>query len=127
MLRRRLALTSAATALALPLAACGGASPASSPEAAAHPGWAVVAEVVCPSSGDSKGSLADHKVTCTSAQGKPLEAAFYDQTVELDRRVATFECRNGVKSVAGKDWMVPAVTDEKTVAKLLDAGGINLC
>src|SRR6478735_4529136 len=48
-------------------------------------------------------------------------------SVELDRRVSTFECTNGVKSVAGKNWMVPAVTDEKVVAKLLDAGGINLC
>jgi hypothetical protein len=32
-----------------------------------------------------------------------------------------------VKSVAGKDWMVPAVSDEQVVARLLDAGGINLC
>jgi hypothetical protein len=86
-----------------------------------------VAELVCPSSGDSEGSLADHKITCASADGKPLEAAFYDEAVQLDRRVSTFECKTGTKSVAGKDWMVPAVTDEKVVAKLLDAGGINLC
>jgi len=124
---RRLTLACATAALALPLAACGGSSPASSPEAAAHPGWAVVAELVCPSSGDSEGSLADHRITCTSAQGKPVEAAFYDQAVELDRRVSTFECQPGVKSVAGTDWMVPAVSDEQVVAKLLDAGGINLC
>ena len=50
-----------------------------------------------------------------------------DQAVQLDRRVSTFECKTGTKSVAGKDWMVPSVTDEKVVAKLLDAGGINLC
>ena len=124
---RRLTLACATAALALPLAACGGSSPASSPEAAAHPGWAVVAELVCPSSGDSEGSLADHRITCTGAQGKPVEAAFYDQSVELDRRVSTFECKPGVKSVAGKDWMVPAVSDEQVVARLLDAGGINLC
>ena len=110
-----------------PHPASGGSSPASSPEAAAHPGWAVVAELVCPSSGDSEGSLADHRITCTGAQGKPVEAAFYDQSVELDRRVSTFECKPGVKSVAGKDWMVPAVSDEQVVARLLDAGGINLC
>ena len=124
---RRLTLACATAALALPLAACSGSSPASSPEAAAHPDWAAVAELVCPSSGDTQGSLAEHKITCTGAQGKPVEAAFYDQAVELDRRVSTFECTNGVKSVAGKNWMVPAVTDEKVVAKLLDAGGINLC
>ncbi|GAA2481676.1 hypothetical protein [Terrabacter carboxydivorans] len=124
---RRLTLACATAALALPLAACGGSSPASSPEAAAHPSWALVAETVCPSSGDPQGSLAEHKVTCTGGDGKPLEAAFYDQAVQLDRRVSTFECKTGVKSVAGKDWMVPAVKDEKVVAKLLDAGGINLC
>lgn len=124
---RRLTLACVTAALALPLAACGGSSPASSPEAAAHPAWAVVAELVCPSSGESAGSLSDHKITCTSAEGKPLEAAFFDQAVQLDRRVSTFECKTGTKSVAGKDWMVPSVTDEKVVAKLLDAGGINLC
>ncbi|GAA2741031.1 hypothetical protein GCM10009868_05520 [Terrabacter aerolatus] len=124
---RRLTLASAAVALALPLAACSGSNPDSSPEAAAHPSWAVVAETVCPSSGDHQGSLAEHRVTCTSAAGKPLEASFYDQPVELDRRVHTFECTSGTKSVVGKDWMVPAVTDEKVVARLLDAGGINLC
>jgi hypothetical protein len=123
---RRLTLACATATCALALAACGGGSPSDSPEAAAHPGWALVAEIVCPSSADPTGSLADRKVTCTAA-GKPLEAAFYDQAVDLDRRVSTFECTNGVKSVAGKDWMVPAVTDEKVVAKLLDAGGINLC
>ncbi|CAN7205937.1 hypothetical protein LJR027_000538 [Terrabacter sp. LjRoot27] len=124
---RRLTLACATATLTLPLAACGGSSPASSPEAAAHPDWAVVAELVCPSSGDTQGSLAEHKITCAGPEGTPLEAAFYDQTVELDRRVSTFECRDGVKSVAGKNWMVPTVTDEKVVAKLLDAGGINLC
>ena len=124
---RRLLLACATATVALPLAACGGSSPASSPEAGAHPTWALVAELVCPSSGDSEGSLADHKITCASADGKPLEAAFYDEAVQLDRRVSTFECKTGTKSVAGKDWMVPAVTDEKVVAKLLDAGGINLC
>ncbi|MGO4599833.1 hypothetical protein [Terrabacter sp. 2RAF25] len=123
---RRLTPTCAAAACVLALAACGGSSPSQSPEAAAHPGWAVVAELVCPSSGDSSGSLAEHRITCTS-KGKPLEAAFYDEAVQLDRRVSTLECKTGVKSVAGKDWLVPAVTDEKVVAKLLDAGGINLC
>lgn len=124
---RRLTPACVTAALVLPLAACGGSGPASSPEAAAHPSWVVVAELVCPSTGESEGSLADRKVTCKSADGKPLEAAFYDEAVQLDRRVSTFECRTGTKSVAGKDWMVPAVTDEKVVAKLLDAGGINLC
>ena len=124
---RRLLLACATATVALPLAACGGGSPASSPEASAHPTWAAVAELVCPSSGDSEGSLADHKITCASADGKPLEAAFYDEAVQLDRRVSTFQCKAGIKSVAGKDWMVPVVTDEKVVAKLLDAGGINLC
>ena len=114
-------------ASALALAACGGASPSQSPEAATHPGWAVVAEIVCPSSGDSTGSLAEHKIACDGPKGTPVEAAFYDQAVQVDRRVSTFECANGVKSVAGKNWMVPAVTDEKVVAKLLDVGGINLC
>ncbi|MBC9820828.1 hypothetical protein [Terrabacter sp. MAHUQ-38] len=123
---RRLTLACATATSALALVACGGGSPSDSPEAATHPAWALVAEIVCPSSGDSTGSLADRKVTCTSG-GKPVEAAFYDQAVDLDRRVSTFECTTGVKSVAGKDWMVPAVTDEKVVARLLDAGGINLC
>lgn len=123
---RRLTPACAVTACALALVACSGGSPSQSPEAAAHPGWAVVAELVCPSSGHSTGSLAEHKITCTS-KGKPLEAAFYDEAVQLDRRVSTFECKTGVKSVAGKDWMVPAITDEQVVAKLLDAGGINLC
>jgi hypothetical protein len=124
---RRLTLACAPAVLALPLAACGGGSPASSPEASAHPDWAVVAELVCPPSADTHGSLAEHKVTCAGPGGTQLEAAFYDEVVDLDRRVGTFECRTGVKSVAGKTWMVPAVTDEAVVAKLLDAGGINLC
>ena len=124
---RRLTFACATATLALPLAACGAGSPASSAEAAAHPGWVVVAELVCPSSGDSEGSLTDHRITCTAPAGTPVEAAFYDQAVELDRRVSTFECKPGVKSVAGKDWMVPAVSDEQVVARLLDAGGINLC
>jgi hypothetical protein len=123
---RRLTPACAAAACALALAACGGTPPSQSPEAATHPGWAVVAELVCPPSGDSDGSLAEHKITCTSG-GKPREAAFYDEAVQLDRRVSTFECTRGVKSVAGKDWIVPAITDEKVVSKLLDAGGINLC
>lgn len=123
---RRLTLACATATSALALVACSGGSPSGSPEAAAHPTWAVVAEIVCPPSGESTGSLTDRKVTCTSA-GKPVEADFYDQAVDLDRRVSTFECTTGVKSVAGKDWMVPAVTDEKVVARLLDAGGINLC
>ena len=109
------------------MTSCGGGSPSESPEAAVHPVWALVAEILCPSSGDVTGSLADHKVACTPPGGKPVEAVFYDQAVDLDRQVSTFECKTGVKSVAGKDWMVPAVTDEKVVAKLLDAGGINLC
>ena len=123
---RRLTPACAVTACALTLAACGGGSPSQSPEAAAHPGWAVVAELVCPSGGDSSGSLAERKVACTS-KGKPVEAAFYDEAVQLDRRVSTFECTAGVKSVAGRDWLVPAIADEQVVSKLLDAGGINLC
>ena len=123
---RRLTPACAATAAVLALAGCGGTPPSQSPEATAHPAWAVVAELVCPSSGDFDGSLAEHKVTCT-ADGKQVEAAFYDEAVQLDRRVSTFECRTGVKSVAGKDWMVPAITDDRVVSKLLDAGGINLC
>jgi len=124
---RRLTPACTAGVCALALAACGGGSPSESPEAAAHPGWAVVVELVCPPSADPTGSLAEHKVTCTGPKGKPVEAAFYDQPVQLDRRVSTFECKTGVKSVAGKDWMVPAITDDETVSKLLDAGGINLC
>ena len=123
---RRLTLACATATCALVLASCGGGSPSQSPEAVAHPGWVLVAEIVCPSTGDSTGSLADRKVACTTG-GKHVEAAFDDHAVDLDRRVSTFECTRGVKSVAGKDWMVPAVTDEKVVAKLLDAGGINLC
>jgi hypothetical protein len=123
---RRLTLACATATCALALASCGGGSPSQSPEAAAHPAWALVAEIVCPSSGDFTGSLADHKIACTTG-GKAVEAVFYDQAVDLDRQVSTFECKTGVKSVAGKDWMVPAVTDAKVVAKLLDAGGINLC
>ncbi len=124
---RRLTLACATGALALPLAACDGSRSASSPEVVAHPVWAVVAELVCPSSGDSDGSFADHRITCTGARGKPLEVAFFDRPVDLDRRVSTFECTTGEKSVAGMDWLVPAITDEQVVSKLLDAGGINLC
>ena len=123
---RRLSLACATATCAIVLVSCGGGSPSASPEAATHPAWVLVAEIVCPSSGDSTGSLADRKIACTTG-GKPVEASFYDQAVDLDRRVSTFECTRGVKSVAGKDWMVPAVTDEEVVAKLLDAGGINLC
>jgi hypothetical protein len=85
----------------------------------------VVSTIVCP--GNASGSLSEHKVTCTDAGGRALEASFYEQSVDLDRRVSTFECAHEVKSVAGKDWMVPAVTDPEKVARLLDAGGINLC
>jgi len=122
---RRLTLACATAALALPLSACGGDSPASSPEAAAHPTWVLVAETICP--GGSEGSLTERKITCTGEQSKPLEATFYTTAVELDRRVSTFECTTGMKSVAGKDWLVPAVSDAGVVSKLLDAGGINLC
>ena len=122
---RRLTLACATATLALPLSACGGGSPASSPEAAAHPTWVLVAETICP--GDSEGSLAEHRVSCTGEQGKRLEATFYDAAVDLDRKVSTFECTTGMKSVAGKDWLVAAVSDAGTVSKLLDAGGINLC
>ena len=120
---RRLTLTCAVALAALTLTACGG-SPAAAPDPK-HPSWAVVSTIVCPE--DANGSVADHKVTCTDDKGRALEAAFYEQPVDLDRRVSTFQCANNVKSVAGKDWMVPAVTDPDKVSKLLDAGGINLC
>ena len=120
---RRLSLACATATCAIVLASCGGGSPSASPEAATHPAWVLVAEIVCPS---RRQRVAGGRSICTTG-GKPVEASFYDQAVDLDRRVSTFECTRGVKSVAGKDWMVPAVTDEEVVAKLLDAGGINLC
>jgi hypothetical protein len=119
---RRLSLACAIATGALVLSACGGPSTPADPR---HPSWAAVATIVCPD--DLSGSLQEHKVSCTDGGGHPLEAAFYEQPVDLDRRDSTFECKTEVNSVAGKDWMVPAVTDKEKVARLLDAGGINLC
>ncbi|GAB3078371.1 hypothetical protein GCM10027053_48350 [Intrasporangium mesophilum] len=121
---RRLPHASAAVIGALLLGSCG-SSPAAAPVDPQHPAWSAVATIVCPD--DASGSVAEHKVTCTDEKGQPLEAAFYEQSVDLDRRVSTFECKNAVNSVAGRDWMVPAVTDQDKIARLLDAGGINLC
>ena len=127
-MHRRLALTCASAATALALTACGGGGPSATKEAAAaHPTWVAVAQIVCPSGVDSSGSVDAKKITCTDEQGHQVEAAFYDQPVDLDRRVSTFECAMGVKSVAGKDWLVPAVSDNAVAAQLLDVGGINLC
>ena len=120
---RRLHLACAVALGAFALTACGG-SPAAAPDPN-HPSWALVSAIVCPD--DASGSVAERKVTCTDDKGQPLEAAFYEQPVDLDRRVSTFQCTNAVKAVAGKDWMVPAVTDPEKVSRLLDAGGINLC
>ena len=120
---RRLPLACAAVIGALTLGACGGAPAA--PADPKHPAWSAVATIVCPD--DASGSVSEHKVTCTDDKGQQVEAAFYEQSVDLDRRVSTFECKDAVNSVAGKDWMVPAVTDQDTIARLLDAGGINLC
>jgi hypothetical protein len=120
---RRLSLACAVVAGTLVLSACG--PPAAAPADPEHPSWAAVATIVCPD--DASGSVQERKVTCTDDKGRPLEAAFYEHPVDLDRRVSTFECTREVNSVAGTDWMVPAVTDREKVAKLLDAGGINLC
>jgi hypothetical protein len=120
---RRLSLACAIAVGALTLGAYGG--PAAAPLDPRHPSWAAVATIVCPD--DANGSVAEHKVTCADEKGQQLEAAFYEPPVDLDRRVSTFECRHEVNSVAGKDWLVPAVTDHDKVAKLLEAGGINLC
>jgi hypothetical protein len=121
---RRLPHVCAAVVGALLLGSCGG-SPGAAAVDPKHPGWSTVATIVCPS--EASGSVAERKVTCTDDKGQSLEAAFYEQPVDLDRRVSTFECKNAVNSVAGKDWMVPAVTDQDKIARLLDAGGINLC
>jgi hypothetical protein len=125
---RRLALSCASAATALALTACGGGAPSASKEvAAAHPTWVAVAQIACPSGSDPSGSVDSKKVTCSDERGHAVEAAFYDERVDLDRRVSTLECKTGVKAVAGTDWIVPAVTDQAVVAQLLDAGGINLC
>ena len=126
-MHHRLALTSLATATLLALGACGGGAPDVSPEAAKHPAWLRVSEIVCPSGGDREGSVDEHKVSCTDEAGHQLEATFYNTAVELDRRVATFTCATSVKSIAGTDWMVPVVRDEQVAGALLDSGGINLC
>ena len=111
---------------AITLSACGGGAPQVSEQAVAqHPGWVRVSEIVCPSGQDRTGSVDEHQVSCVDAAGHQLEAAFYDQSVELDRRVSTFECRTGVKAIAGTDWIVPVVP-ETVSAALLDSGGINL-
>ncbi len=121
---RRLTLACAAVTVALTLGSCSG-SPGAAPADPKHPAWSAVATIVCPD--DASGSVAEHRVTCTDDKGQQLEAAFYEQSVDLDRRVSTFQCKDAVKTVAGTDWMVPAVTDQDKVARLLDAGGINLC
>jgi hypothetical protein len=121
---RRLLLACAAAVVAVTLGACGG-SPAAAPADPEHPAWSSVATILCPDG--ASGSVSERKVACTDDKGQQLEAAFYEQAVDLDRRVSTFECKDAVNSVAGKDWMVPAVTDKDKNARLLDAGGINLC
>ena len=127
-MHRRLALTCASAATALALTACGGGGPsATKAAAAAHPAWVAVAQIVCPAGVDSSGSVDAKKITCADEKGHQVEVAFYDQPVDLDRHVSTFQCATGVKSVAGKDWMVPAVADDAMAAQLLNAGGINLC
>lgn len=126
-MHHRLVLTCLATASVLALSACGGGAPEVSPEAAKHPAWVRVSEIVCPSGADRQGSVDERKVSCTDEQGHQLEATFYNQPVELDRRVDTFECATSVKSIAGTDWMVPVVADDRVAGALLDSGGINLC
>lgn len=126
-MHHRFAVTCLATATLLALGACGGATPEVSPEAAKHPAWLRVSEIVCPSGADRQGSLDERKVSCTDEAGHQLEATFYNAPVELDRRVATFTCATSVKSIAGTDWMVPVVPDDRIAGALLDSGGINLC
>ena len=123
----RLVLTCLATAGLLALGACGSDTVASSPGAAAHPAWVRVAEIVCPSGGDRQGSVDERSVSCTDEQGRRLGATFYAEAVELDRQVDVFECVTSVKSIAGTDWMVPVVADDRMAGALLDSGGINLC
>jgi hypothetical protein len=123
----RLALTSLATATLLALGACGGGTPDVSPEAAKHPAWLRVSEIVCPSGGDRQGSVDERKVSCTDEAGHRLEATFYNAPVELDRRVDTFTCATSVKTIVGTDWIVPVVPDERAAGLLLDSGGINIC
>jgi hypothetical protein len=123
----RLMLTALVAASLLGLDACGGGTPEVSSEAARHPAWVRVSEIVCPSGGDRHGSVEERRVTCTDESGHHLEAAFYNAAVELDRRVATFTCATSVKSIAGTDWMVPTVPDARSAALLLDSGGLNLC
>jgi hypothetical protein len=125
---RRLALSCATAATVLALAACGDGGPSATKQvASAHPTWITVAQVVCPPGSDATGSVDEHEVACTSADGRHVGATFYDKAVDLDRTVSTFRCRTGVKSISGDDWLVPVVADDATAAKLLDAGGINLC
>ena len=126
-MHHRFALTFLATASLLGLGACGGGTPEVSPEAAKHPAWVRVSEIVCPSGGDRQGSVDDRKVSCTDEAGHQLEATFYNEPVELDRRVDTFTCATSVKSIVGTDWMVPVVPDDRVAGELLDSGGINLC
>jgi hypothetical protein len=124
---RRLALSCASVAALLALTACGGGGPSATKEvAAAHPAWISVAQIVCPPDSDASGSVDAHKVSCSSG-GKQVEASFFDQAVDLDRTVSTFECRTGAKTIAGEDWLVPVVADDDVAGRLLDAGGINLC
>lgn len=59
--------------------------------------------------------------------GRQLRATLHTEAVELDRQAGTFECVAAVKSIAGTDWMVPLVADERMAGALLDSGGINLC
>ena len=120
-------LTALATAGVLALGACGQGTPQVSPQAAQHPEWVRVSEIVCPSGGERQGSVDERRVSCTDEQGHQLEATFYNAPVELDRRVATFECAASVKSIAGTDSMVPVVADDRVAGALLDSGGINLC
>ena len=127
-MHRRLALSCATAAPVLALAACGDGGPSATKEVAgAHPAWITVAQVVCPPDSDAEGTVDDHKVTCTGPKGQQVEASFYDKAVDLDRTVSTFQCKTGVKSISGDDWLVPVVPDDDVAGKLLDAGGINLC
>lgn len=126
-MHHRFTLACLATASLLGLGACGGGTLEVSPEAAKHPAWVRVSEIVCPSGGDRQGSVEERKVSCTDEAGHRLEATFYNAPVELDRRVDTFTCATSVKSIVGTDWMVPVVPDDQLAGALLDSGGINLC